>query len=187
MEGLEFPVIVKPAAEGSSVGISEASVAPDEASALEQVKSVAGLYGLPVLVEEFVSGREFTVGVIGYPEPRALPVEEIVFKKGGMYTYDVKSRDAVKPVCPAEIPPEAAIEIQDLAVRTFGAVGCTDVARVDVRVSPEGKPYVLEINTLPGMMPGYSEVPRMAEMSGLSFRTLVEMILDGALKRRVAS
>lgn len=184
--GLGFPVIVKPAAEGSSVGISEDSVARDAASALEQARLVTERYGLPVLVEEFVSGREFTVGVIGYPDPKPLPVEEIVFRKGGMYTYDVKSRDAVTPVCPAEIPPEAALEIQDLAVRTFHAVGCTDMARVDIRVSGDGVPYVLEINTLPGLMPGYSEVPRMAEMSGLSFRNLIETILRGALMRRVA-
>jgi len=65
-------------------------------------------------------------------------------------------------------------------------VGCTDIARVDIRVSADGKPFVLEINTLPGLMPGYSEVPRMAEMSGMPFRSLVEKILEGALKRRVA-
>ena len=186
-EGLDFPVIVKPAAEGSSVGISESSVVSDPDAALAQVRLIAERYGLPVLVEEFVNGREFTVGLVGYPQPQALPVEEIVFKKGRMYTYDVKSRDAVEPVCPAEIPPESMVELQDLALKTFNAVGCTDLARVDIRVSSEGKPYVLEINTLPGLMPGYSELPRMAGKGGFTFRALVERILEGALKRGVAS
>lgn len=184
--GVDFPAIVKPAAEGSSVGITDASVVADPESAVIQVRLIAENYGSPVLVEEFVSGREFTVGVIGYPEPEALPVEEIVFKKGRMFTYDVKSRDNVTPVCPAELPPELAMEIQELALRTFKAIGCTDIARVDIRVSSDGMPYVLEINTLPGMMPGYSEIPRMAEMCGVSYIELVERILDGALKRRVA-
>ncbi|MGE5580560.1 MAG: D-alanine--D-alanine ligase family protein [Bacillota bacterium] len=187
LSDLTYPVIVKPAAEGSSLGISEKSVAADADRATEQVRLIASSYGPPVLVEEYIGGREFTVGIVGYPEPQALPVEEIVFKKGGMYTYDVKSRDAVIPVCPAEIPPEIAMEIQDLAVRTFRAVGCTDVGRVDIRVSPEGKPYVLEINTLPGLMPGYSELPRMAEKCGMPFRSLVERVLEGALRRRDAS
>jgi D-alanine--D-alanine ligase len=186
LSGLTYPVIVKPAAEGSSVGISEKSVVADANAAVEQVRLIADIYGT-VLVEEYISGREFTVGIVGYPEPQALPVEEIVFKKGGMYTYDVKSRDAVVPVCPADIPAELATEIQDLAVRTFKAVGCTDVGRVDIRVSPEGKAYVLEINTLPGLMPGYSELPRMAEKCGMPFRSLVERVLEGALQRRAAS
>lgn len=187
LEGLRFPVIVKPASEGSSVGISGTSVANDAVSAKAQANRVKEQYGLPVLVEEFVSGREFTVGVIGYPDPKTLPVEEIVFKKGGMYTYDVKSRDTVTPVCPAQIPPEAALEIENLAMRTFHAVGCKDIARVDIRVSPDGRPYVLEINTLPGLMPGYSEVPRMAEMTGMPYRILIETILHGALIRRAVS
>lgn len=187
LTGLTYPVIVKPASEGSSVGISEKSVVSDADRAVEQVRLIASNYGLPVLVEEYISGREFTVGIVGYPEPQALPVEEIIFRKGGMYTYDVKSRDAVIPVCPAEIPPEMAREIQGLAVRTFKAVGCTDVGRVDIRVSPQGKPYVLEINTLPGLMPGYSELPRMAEKCGMPFKSLVERVLEGALRRRNAA
>jgi D-alanine-D-alanine ligase len=186
LSGLDFPVIVKPASEGSSVGIGDDSVASDPESAIAKARDVGGRYGFPVLVEEFISGREFTIGLVGYPEPVALPVEEIVFKKSRMFTYDVKLRDAVEPVCPAQIPPECALELEDLAMRTFRAVGCSDVARVDIRVSTDGKPYVLEINTLPGLMPGYSEIPRMAERSGLPFRALVERILDGALMRRAA-
>ncbi len=183
-EGLSFPLIVKPASEGSSAGISEESVVATPEAALEQVRQVESRFGLPVLVEEFVSGREFTVGMVGYPEPVVLPVEEIEFRRGRMFTYDVKSRDAVRPVCPAEIPPEAAVELQRLAIKTFHAVGCVDFARVDFRVSSDGSPYVLEINTLPGLMPGYSELPRMADMAGISFTDLVGRLLEGPLSRR---
>ncbi len=182
--GLRFPLIVKPSAEGSSAGISEHSVVSEPDAALLQVKRVLDQFGPPVLVEEFIAGREFTVGLVGYPEPEALPVEEIVFRKGGLFTYDIKSRDAVEPVCPAEIPPECAAEIQALAVKTFNAIGCADLARVDIRVSTEGEPYVLEINTLPGLMPDYSEVPRIAQKAGVTYSELVRRVLEGAICRQ---
>jgi len=138
-----------------------------------------------VLVEEYIAGREFTVAVVGYPEPVALPVQEIVFKSHGMYTYDVKARDNVTPVCPAPIPEELSCELQDIAVRAFKAVGCRDIARVDIRLSEcEQYPFVLEINTLPGLMPRYSEIPRIAEAAGISYPELIDMILQGALHRR---
>jgi D-alanine-D-alanine ligase len=184
--GLDFPVIVKPAAEGSSAGISRESVALDPESAVLQVRRLYGQFGPAILVEEFIDGREFTVGLVGYPYPAALPVEEIVFQEAGILTYDVKTRDSVRPVCPANIPEEQACELQDLAKRTFRAIGCRDLARVDIRVSRDGKPYVLEINTLPGLMPGYSEMARMAEQTGMAYAELVRRVLDGALFRRSA-
>jgi D-alanine-D-alanine ligase len=182
--GLRFPLIVKPSAEGSSAGISVSSVVMDPESAASQVDKVLNQFGPPVLVEEFVTGREFTVGLVGYPEPMVLPVEEIVFRKGGFNTYDVKSRDAVEPVCPAEVAPECALVLEDLAVKTFHAIDCLDIARVDIRVSTEGKPYVLEINTLPGLMPGYSEIPRMAEKAGITYAGLLRRVLEGAFSRQ---
>ena len=138
----------------------------------------------PVLVEEYISGREFTVAVVGYPEPIALPVEEIVFNGSGMYTYDVKARDHVTPICPAPIPEDLSRKLQDIAIRAFEAIGCRDIARVDIRLSQdEEHPFALEINTLPGLMPGYSEVPRIAEAAGITSRTYW-LILQGALQRK---
>ena len=163
---LRLPVIVKPAAEGSSTGISPDSVARDAESVGPKAEEVLERFGAPVLVEEFVEGRE-----------------EIVFPGGGIYTYDVKSRDAVLPVCPADISSELNAELQEVARRTFNAVGCMDLGRVDIRLSKDGKPYVLEINTLPGLMPGYSEIPRMAEKADISYTELVRKILAGALLR----
>lgn len=183
VEELTMPVIVKPSSEGSSAGISEDSVVTEPKAAVIQVEKMLSQFGPPVLVEEFISGREFTVGLVGYPEPQVLPVEEIVFRSSRLYTYTVKCRDAVEAVCPAQIPPESHLEIEDLAKRTFKAIGCADLARVDMRVSQEGRPYVIEINTLPGLAPGYSEIPRMAQKAGMPFSELISHVLEGALAR----
>ncbi|MGI6660484.1 MAG: D-alanine--D-alanine ligase family protein [Bacillota bacterium] len=155
---LSTPVIVKPAAEGSSVGIYPESVTEDPIHARIMAQRLLDSLEPPVLVEEYISGREFTVAVVGYPEPIALPVEEIVFNGSGMYTYDVKARDHVTPICPAPIPEDLSRKLQDIAIRAFEAIGCRDIARVDIRLSQdEEHPFALEINTLPGLMPGYSE------------------------------
>jgi D-alanine--D-alanine ligase len=180
---MRLPVIVKPAAEGSSVGITSESVTSDPSEVARLALHLMKEYGPPVLVEEFISGREFTVGVLGYPEPKALPVEEIIFNEAGMYTYSVKSRDNVKPVCPADIPSDLQEEVSQLAERAFVAIGCRDLGRVDLRLSEDGVPYVIEINTLPGLMPSYSEFPRIAEKAGISYTELIRRILDGALQR----
>jgi len=181
---LAKPVIVKPAAEGSSVGIYPESVTEDPEHAKYMAQRLLESLEQPVLVEEYIAGREFTVAVVGYPEPVALPVEEIVFDSHGMYTYDVKARDNVTPVCPARIPEKLSRKLQDMAVRAFKAVGCRDIARVDIRLCKhQRRPFALEINTLPGLMPKYSEVPRIAEAAGISYPELIDMILQGALQR----
>lgn len=183
---LKLPVIVKPGAEGSSLGITQDSVTGDLSKVPGLAQDLLDRFGPPVLIEEYIDGREFTVGLLGYPEPAVLPVEEIVFKEGAMYTYAVKSRDRVTPVCPADIPEELALEIQSIAKRVFEALDCRDLARVDIRLSRDGRPYVLEINTLPGLMPGYSEFPRIAQIAGYDYKSLVQKILEGALLRRGA-
>ena len=182
-QGLKFPVIVKPAAEGSSVGITTDSVVADHSGALRVASEVLRDFGPPVLVEEFISGREFTVALLGYPRLKALPVEEIIFKEGTMYTYGVKARDNVTVRCPADIPGDLAASLQAMAVRAASAVGCRDAARVDIRLTGDGVPYVLEVNTLPGMMPDYSEFPRIAAEVGISYTEIVKTLVDGAIKR----
>jgi len=181
--GLRFPAIVKPSSEGSSVGISRESVVGNPEELWPAVRKVLAEFGPPCLVEEFIAGREFTVALLGYPEPEVLPVEEIVFDDDGMYTYSVKSRDKVRPVCPADLEDDLNKTVQDIAKRAFMAVGCRDIARVDIRLDDDGVPYVLEINTLPGLMPGYSEVPRIAQAQGMTYAELIGRILQGALAR----
>ncbi|HHY11512.1 MAG TPA: ATP-grasp domain-containing protein [Firmicutes bacterium] len=180
---LPVPVIVKPGAEGSSIGIFPESVTQAPVQARSLAAKLLDSLDPPVLIEEYIPGREFTVAVIGYPQPSALPVEEIVFDNGDMYTYGVKTRDSVKPVCPAQISEKLSHKIQDTALRAFEAIGCRDIGRVDIRLSEDEQPFVLEINTLPGLMPDYSEVPRIAQAAGISYSELVGIILQGALRR----
>ncbi|MBE3518780.1 MAG: ATP-grasp domain-containing protein [Firmicutes bacterium] len=181
---LRYPVIVKPSGEGSSVGITADSVRKSPEEALELARDLLEVFEPPILVEEYVEGREFTVALLGYPEVRALPVEEIVFQEDRMFTYSVKTRDQVVPVCPADLPEDLANRIQTVAIQAFKALKCRDIGRVDIRLSRDGSPYVLEVNTLPGLQPGYSEVPRIAEKAGMDYRELVAEILDCAIKRR---
>ncbi len=185
---LAFPAIVKPAHEGSSLGIDSSSVVADPAELQPVVDRVIRSFHQPALVETYAPGREFTVGLVGNfakgREPEILPIEEIVFQNGdGAYTYDVKSRDAVTPVCPAGIDEELAAQIRDMCLTAFRACGCRDLARIDVRLSAEGHPYVLEINTLPGLEPGYSELPRMADAAGWGFNGLIKRIVQACLLR----
>jgi D-alanine-D-alanine ligase len=182
-EGLKFPVIVKPASEGSSAGITADSVVTDKTGAIQVASKVLKDFGPPVLVEEYISGREFTVALLGHPRMRALPVEEIIFNEGDMYTFGVKVRDNVTVKCPADIPGHLAATLQEMAVRAASAVGCRDAARVDIRLDGDGTPYVLEVNTLPGMMPDYSEFPRIAQQVGITYTELVETLVGGAVKR----
>ena len=180
---LPGPVIVKPSAEGSSVGIHANSVAHRFEEVRRLVFNLIETVGPPIMIERFIPGREFTVALVGYPEPTVLPIKEILLDEEVLYTYEVKTADKVLSVCPAEISSELTQEIQDLALESFVAIGCRDIARVDFRVSEDCVPYVLEINTLPGLTPGYSEVPRIAERAGIGYTELIRLILEGALKR----
>ena len=169
---LPLPVVVKPPCEGSSVGISKVS-APDEwKGALEAALAAQGGKG-EVLVEEFIPGREMTVGVI---DGEALPVLEIV-AKGGWYGYDEKynSDETRYPFYSGEL----AGKLQKIALDAYNALGCRGVTRVDFRVSPMGRCYVLELNTSPGFT-SHSLVPQAGMKTGLTFAEVCDRILQTA-------
>ena len=178
---LPFPCVAKPPCDGSSVGISrvpDASAWPAALSlALETdagYRARAGIGGAPeALVEDFIPGREMTVGVLGH---EALPVIEIC-APNGWYGYEEKynSNETRYPFPDDDFLPE----MQRIAVAAFDACGCRGVTRVDFRVTPEGKMYVLELNTSPGMT-GHSLVPKAAAHVGLSFAALCARVLEGA-------
>ena len=174
---LPLPVVVKPPREGSSVGVSKVS-SPDEwKGALDVALAAQGGEG-EVLVEEFIPGREMTVGII---DGEALPVLEIV-AKGGWYGYDDKYLseetrypfygEEGSPVIPG-CPPE---RLQKVALDAYAAIGCRGVTRVDFRVSPMGRCYVLELNTSPGFT-SHSLVPKAGMKTGLTFAGVCERIL----------
>lgn len=189
--GLHTPVIVKPNAEGSSKGIPDACVAASEAELKELVSRELRLYGGPVLVEEYIHGREFTVGLLGNGDTlRVFPPMEIVFRGNTngdyqIYSFGVK-QDYTKFVnyeCPAKLDPGIEKTMVRTARRIYEALGCRDFARVDFRLTADGKLYFIEINPLPGLAPGYSDYPMLAEFAGVSYRELVLSVLRAGLSR----
>ena len=168
---LPFPVIVKPPKDGSSVGISKCY---DEKEFMDGLEIALKTDGEIALVEEFIPGREFTVGVIdGDP----LPVIEIV-AKGGWYGYEEKY-NSNETKYPFFEDPILARKMQKIAVDAYNAVGCRGVTRVDFRMSPSGKMYVLELNTSPGFT-SHSLVPKAGIKTGLTFAGVCEKILASA-------
>lgn len=165
---LPLPVVVKPPCDGSSVGISKVSSEEQWKPALRQAGTD------PILVEEFVPGREFTVAVV---DGEAWPVIEIV-AKGGWYGYEEKY-NSNETKYPFLEDGELARKIQKIAVDAYKAVGCRGVTRVDLRVSPLGRCYVLELNTSPGFT-AHSLVPKSGIRTGLTFADVCDRILQSA-------
>lgn len=186
---LRFPLIVKPIAEGSSKGIGQKCVVDDEPALRTLVKAIIEKYRQPALVEEFIAGREFTVGLLGDRRPRVLPPMEICFKDPAntrpVYDYQVKQEweKHVYYRCPAPLSTAELRQVERAARETFAALDCRDVARVDLRMDRQGQVYVLEVNPLPGLTPGYSDLVLIGQAAGMDFRTLIAEILSGAQKR----
>lgn len=191
-EDLRFPLMVKPVHEGSGIGITRDSVVSTEGELRNKVKSVISQFNQNALVENFVCGREFTVAVIGNGnEVEALPIKEIEFfsdcvSSHEAQTYDIKAQDLVRSICPSRIEIENPVMtkyIKDCSIKAFQALGCNDFARLDVRMDKKGNPFFLEINTLPGMHPGYSDFPQIAATAGYEYEDLILKLLECAWTR----
>jgi D-alanine-D-alanine ligase len=170
-----YPVVVKPSTQGSTIGMTFVYSADELAPALE----LAFLHDVEAVVEKYIEGREVTAGILG---DNALPLVEIV-PKSGVYDYDAKylTHDT-KYVCPAELDEALEKRLKELAKEVFSVLQGYGYARVDFRVDKDGNPYVLEMNTLPGMT-STSLLPKAAAAAGLSFGQLIELMLEGALRR----
>jgi D-alanine-D-alanine ligase len=203
---LAFPLFVKPVREGSGMGINGNSIVHNEAELRAQVQWVITNYRQPALVESYLPGREFTVGLVGntrQPEQplhsafydergfHVFPVLEIDSQKGavkGIYNTQAKSyaiEDDLAPgyLCPADITPELEAQLGNLAIAAFEALGGLDVSRVDFRTGADGTPYLVEINTLPGINPLVSDLVIVSRAENVPYETLVNEILDLACKR----
>lgn len=170
-----LPVVVKPAKEGSTIGISLVRERKDLALALEEAFGFDTL----VLIEDFVKGKEVTVSLF---DGRPMAIVEVRPKSG---FYDFKSKNTAgltEFICPADISSEISRACKEMAVDVYGAVGCSGAARVDIIID-EGGPHAIEINTVPGMTET-SLLPKAAACEGMSFDELVEKILDGASLKR---
>lgn len=181
---LPYPVIVKPKHEAVSFGIR---VCHDEEELREAAGLIFEMFGQAVLVEQFVEGREVNVGLLGNRPPDALPPVELSFGSTGptVYSYEDKTGKSgrqIELVCPAPIGPELTAQAQEIARRAFLAVGCSDCARVDMRLDEDGNLYVLEINSLPSLGPRGSYV-RAAREAGLDFAALVNRMVEVASAR----
>ncbi len=174
--GLEFPVVVKPANLGSSVGVRVAQSAEE---LREMVPGHVAKFG-NLLVEELIPGREFTIGILEVDgEPVPLPVVEVIHESP-LFDHDAKeTKVGCTFDCPAKIPAALAKQAHALALRAYQALGCVGYSRVDMRLDAEGKLRVLELNALPGMTPG-SDLPRGAAAGGYDYPALVEAMLATA-------
>ncbi|MFA5345027.1 MAG: ATP-grasp domain-containing protein [Candidatus Omnitrophota bacterium] len=183
----KFPLIVKPRFEGSSKGLSESSRVENRDDLLKQVEYIVNAYKQPVLVEEFISGQEFTVALVGNDPAEVQPIVQIKIDgklklNDRFYTFARITSDRLEYICPAKIPQELKKKIDDLALRTYKAVDCRDFGRVDFRVDNEGKPYVLEINPLPSLSTE-DVFMLLAKNTGITYEQMIGKILNSAIKR----
>jgi len=198
-EGLEAmlaagPCLIKPAKEDASLGISQQSVVADLQGLGRQVAAIQGRYG-DVLVEQYIPGREFNVGIVALGEPVVLPMAEIEFGSPAenpwrLVTYDAKwtpgSADyASTPVaCPARVEPALAARMERAALAAFRLTGCRDYGRVDFRVDSGGGAYILEVNANPDLSPS-AGFARGLSVAGLNYDDFIERLIQSAAARRV--
>jgi len=188
--GLAFPVMAKPLYEGSSIGIRRSSRIEDLAGLREHLGRLLKDYGQPVLVEEFLAGPEFTIGVLGNgAEARVIAVMEIVPRKARpeefIYSLEVKRNylEEVEYRVPPQRPVEVLRELERVALGCYRALGCRDISRVDLRMGADGIPKFLEVNPLPGVHPVTGDLCIMSGRVGLSYNDLIGGIVTAAQRR----
>ena len=205
VEGLRFPVIVKPNSEGSSKGIFNDNLISDPKKLLEKIRATRKQFGNGVIIEEYLPGREFTVTVMGNPGiGKGVYILPIVEQNYNVFPQDLRrfaSYEAkwlfedtladphVAYTCPAKISAKFQKEIELLCIKAFTVLNCRDVARVDLRLDADGKPSLLEINPLPGMIPGQNVVsyfPVAARAKGWDYKEMVGRIIRHAQERLAA-
>jgi D-alanine-D-alanine ligase len=186
--GLKFPVIAKPAWEGSSKGIRHNSLAKNRRDLEEAIECIGRDHQQPVLIEEFIEGDELTVGVIGNDPPEVIGVMQIIPTQPSpdfIYSLEVK-RDYLRQVryeCPPPLSPVILKRVEQAALKVYRVLGCRDISRVDFRLR-NGLPYFLEINPLPGLNSESSDLVILAKLVGWSHGNLIEKILQAALTRQ---
>jgi len=183
-----LPAFAKPAHEGSSKGIRITSRLENSQQIVEAVTGLLEYYQQPVMVEEFISGEEVTVGVIGNSPPKVVGIMRVVPRKKTdyfVYSLEVKRdwESLLTYECPALLGKGVLQDIADSSLKAYEALGCRDFARMDFRISPDGTPYFLEINPLPGLNPKSGDLPIMAGKMGWTYEALISAVLNAALQR----
>lgn len=197
---LRYPLFVKPAREGTGMGMDGGSIVRDESQLRARVRWVIEKYRQPVLVEDYLPGREFTIGVLGRPDAARYSRLPQLYQHDGFHRFpvlEVENSRSITPgvygnlaktlhqgdagipdfVCPAPVEPVLAARLQDLAIRGHLAINAVDVSRVDFRLDSDGEPRLLEINSLPGLSPGFSDLCVISDAEGLRYQDLILEIL----------
>ena len=208
---LRFPLFVKPGREGSSLGITPSCIVDDEGALRRQLASQLERFRQPILVERFIRGREITLGIVGNGAgsvawhapgrelsesmraglcllpPLEVELERYPRSERGIYTSRIKSdwQGDYYYSCPAPLAPELSARLQFLAAAVFRLTHCRDLARVDFRLDVDAgdRPYILEVNALPGLCPGFSDLALAAEAIGMPHDELINAIFDAACRR----
>ena len=193
---LRFPLIVKPNCEGSAKGINKSNVVNSREDLFKKVNEIINIYKQEALVEEFIEGKELTVGILENGKTTVLPILEIDFSScqvSGEYFYTWRMKEyqgntdlGLIPTfhCPARLDKETEERVKEVALKTHRAVGCLDISRTDIRLDKNNTPYVLEINPLPGLDPKESNLPIMAYAAGMKYEDLIEAIVMSASERK---
>ncbi len=190
---LKYPLLVKPAFEDASVGIENESIVSSAKELQTRVNYVIRYFDQPVLVEEFIEGRELNVAVLGDTKLRVLPISEIDFSRMPDHLYNIVSYQAkwdpkhesyhkTIPKCPANLPKKIEEQAKSIALHAFRVMGCRDYARIDMRFSKDKKLYVLEVNPNPDLTEGAGFM-RSAAAAGLSYSQTLKKIILMALRR----
>ena len=185
---LNFPAIIKPANEGSSKGIRGSSLVSSHAEAVATIAGLLDSYQQPMMIEEFIPGDEITVGIIGNTPPRVFGVMQILPRDQDInfvYSLEVK-RDYLNLVdyeCPAYLDEKTLSHLTAASLIAFTTLGCRDFARLDFRISPDGTPYFIELNPLPGLGT-HSDLVIMALKLGWSYEALIAAVLQAAIERQ---
>jgi len=180
LETLSFPLVIKPIREGSSLGMSVA----ENIEELQRGIEIAYEHDSDVMVEQFIRGREITVGVLGNEHLTALPLIEIIpGDEYQFFDYTAKyKKGASKEICPADVDESVAVLAKEYAVAAHRALQLRGYSRTDLMLSPDGTLYLLETNTIPGMTPT-SLLPQAASEFGLDFTKLIDTLLELALQK----
>jgi D-alanine--D-alanine ligase len=192
VDELQYPLMIKPNSEGSSIGISQDSVVETPGQARKRIDELLKHYPAGLVVEEFITGRELSVPLIeGFPG-KVLDIVEHTFdlqKSGGrynIYDYDLKQGtsvgESVNVICPAEISPKEEKAVLDMARNVFDVMTCPDMGRVDIRLHTNGEPFFIELNPLPSLHPAAS-LMIAAKLRGLEFRDVLRLIIRSAARR----
>ena len=197
---LEFPLFVKPAREGTGMGVDMNAIVKNEAELRERAQYIINTYQQPALVETFLPGREFTVGILGRADAKLYSRHPDWYERDGFHRFPILELDMTRSVtpmvyskeakskevgeegapgyvCPADVEPELEKKLKHFALRAHLILSALDVSRTDIRLDKDGNPRVMEINTLPGLTPNYSDLCLQGAAEGIRYEDLILEIL----------